>query len=49
MEFTLSYEPGKHLQMLAEVVRLIRVPGLCDKLTAATTPKMVLDLLDAEE
>ena len=42
-------EPGKHLQMLAEVVRLIRVPGLCDKLTAATTPKMVLDLLDAEE
>jgi mannitol/fructose-specific phosphotransferase system IIA component (Ntr-type) len=42
-------EPGRHLQMLAEVVRLIRVPGLCDKLTAATTPKMVLDLLDAEE
>ena len=42
-------EPGKHLQMLAEVVRLIRVPGLCDKLAAATTPKMVLDLLDAEE
>ncbi len=42
-------EPGKHLQMLAEVVRLIRVPGLCDKLTAATTPKMVLDLLDSEE
>ncbi len=42
-------EPGKHLQMLAEVVRLIRVPGLCDKLTAATTPKMILDLLDAEE
>ena len=42
-------EPGKHLQMLAEVVRLIRVPGLCEKLTEATTPKMVLDLLDAEE
>ena len=42
-------EPGKHLQMLAEVVRLIRVTGLCDKLAAATTPKMVLDLLDAEE
>ncbi len=42
-------EPGKHLQMLAEVVRLIRVPDLCDKLVAATTPKMVLDLLDSEE
>ncbi len=42
-------EPGKHLQMLAEVVRLIRVPDLCDKLVASTTPKMVLDLLDSEE
>ena len=42
-------EPGKHLQMLAEVVRLIRIPSLCEKLAAATTPKEVLDLLDAEE
>ena len=42
-------EPGRHLQMLAEVVRLIRVPGLCDQLAAAETPKAVLDLLDAEE
>jgi len=44
-----SAEPGRHLQMLAEVVRLIRVPGLCAKLAAAETPKAVLDLLDAEE
>ena len=42
-------EPGKHLQMLAEVVRLVRVPGLCAKLAEAATPKDVLDLLDAEE
>lgn len=42
-------EPGKHLQALAEVVRLIRVPGLCEKLAEATSAKMVLDILDAEE
>ena len=42
-------EPGKHLQMLAEVVRLVRIPGLCAKLSAAATPAEVLDLLDAEE
>ncbi len=42
-------EPGRHLQMLAEVVRLIRIPGLCAKLVSAETPKAVLDLLDAEE
>ena len=42
-------EPGRHLQMLAEVVRLIRVPGLCAKLAAAESPKALLDLLDAEE
>ena len=42
-------EPGKHLQMLAEVVRLVRIPGLCAKLAAAATPAEVLDLLDAEE
>ena len=42
-------EPGKHLQMLAEVVRLIRVPGLCAKLADASSPRDVLDILDAEE
>ena len=42
-------EPGKHLQMLAEVVRLVRIPGLCTKLATAATPAEVLNLLDAEE
>ena len=42
-------EPGKHLQMLAEVVRLIRVPGLCERLAGASSPREVLDILDAEE
>lgn len=42
-------EPGKHLQTLAEVVRLIRVPGFCERLENATDVKTVLDIIDGEE
>lgn len=42
-------EPGKHLQTLAEVVRLIRVPGFCERLENAPDAKTALDIIDDEE
>ncbi len=42
-------EPGRHLQALAEIMRLMRVPGFIGKLAEAKTPRALLDILDAEE
>ena len=42
-------EPSRHLQALAEIMRLMRVPGFIGKLTDAKSPKALLDILDAEE
>ncbi len=42
-------EPGPHIQALAEVVRLVRIPGFCRRLIEAPSAKAVLDIIDAEE
>lgn len=44
-----SSEPGRHLQALAEVVRLVRIPGLCDKIIAAPDAAAVLGILEKFE
>ncbi len=44
-----SSEPGRHLQALAEVMRLVRLPGFLEKLADAKSAKALLDILDAEE
>lgn len=42
-------DPGLHIQALAEVMRLIRMPGFIEKLAKAESAKALLDILDAEE
>ena len=42
-------QPGKHLQVLAEASRLIRVPGFCKRLASASSSKELLGCLDEEE
>jgi mannitol/fructose-specific phosphotransferase system IIA component (Ntr-type) len=42
-------DPGPHVQALAEVVRLIRAPGVFGRLVGAPSAKAVLDILDAAE
>lgn len=49
MLFASPDEPGKHLQALAEVMRLVRIPGVVDKLAESKDAKALLDYLDAEE
>jgi len=42
-------DPGPHIRALAEIARLVQMPGFCRKLTEAAEPAEVLQLLDAEE
>ena len=41
--------PGPHVQCLAEVARLLQVPGFYKRLVAASTTKDILDAISAEE
>jgi len=41
--------PGPHVQCLAEIARLLQVPGFYKRLLAATTAKEALDTIKAEE
>lgn len=41
--------PGPHVRALAEVVRLLRLPGFYNTLAAARTAKELLDAIDAAE
>lgn len=49
MIFAREDEPGPHVQALAEVMRLLRVPGFLERLAAAKDAKSLLDILDSEE
>ena len=42
-------EPGQHVQALAEIVRLIKLPGFKASLLNAATGREVLDIIDAAE
>ena len=42
-------EPGPHVQALAEVVRLLKLPGCYNTLVAARSAKALLDAIDAAE
>lgn len=42
-------EPGPHVQALAEVVRLLKLPGCYNTLVAACSAKALLDAIDAVE
>ena len=42
-------EPGPHVQALAEVVRLLKLPGCYNTLVAARSAKALLDAIDAVE
>ncbi len=42
-------EPGPHVQVLAEISRLLKIPEFYRTLCAATSPDAVLRLLEAEE
>lgn len=41
--------PGPHVQCLAEIARLLQVPGFYKRLLAADTPKAVIDAISNEE
>ncbi|NQT19411.1 MAG: PTS sugar transporter subunit IIA [Planctomycetes bacterium] len=41
--------PGPHVQCLAEIARLLQIPGFYKRLLAASSPKEVLDRIAAEE
>ncbi len=41
--------PGPHVQALAEISRLVRIPGFYRKAVEANTPAELLDILDTEE
>jgi fructose-specific phosphotransferase system IIA component len=41
--------PGPHVQCLAEIARLLQVPGFYRRLLATTTPKETLDAIRSEE
>ena len=41
--------PGPHVQCLAEIARLLQIPGFYKRLLAASSPKEVLDAIAAEE
>lgn len=42
-------QPGPHIAALAEIGRLVRLPGLYEKLMGAGTAREVLDIIDGEE
>ena len=44
-----SDRPGLHVRALAEISRLIHVPGFYRKAVAASTPAGLLDIIDSEE
>jgi len=41
--------PGPHVECLAEIARLLQVPGLCGRLRSARTPAAALAVIKAEE
>ena len=41
--------PGPHVECLAEIARLLQVPGLCDRLRSARTPAEALAAIKAAE
>ena len=41
--------PGPHVQCLAEIARLLQVPGFYKRLLEARTPKEVLEIIRTEE
>jgi PTS system fructose-specific IIC component len=41
--------PGPHVAALAEIARLLQVPGLCHRLTQAKTPRELIDIIAREE
>ena len=42
-------DPGPHVRALAEIARLVQMPGFYRKLIEVGTPREVLEILDAEE
>jgi mannitol/fructose-specific phosphotransferase system IIA component (Ntr-type) len=42
-------QPGRHVQALAEVVRLLKLPDFSRTLLRATTPQALLDMIAAAE
>jgi mannitol/fructose-specific phosphotransferase system IIA component (Ntr-type) len=42
-------DPGPHIQALAEISRLLLVPGFYRKISEAKTAQEILDIIDAEE
>ena len=44
-----SDEPGPHIQALAEISRLLRVPGFYRKVVEAGSARQIMELLESEE
>ena len=44
-----SDQPGLHVRVLAEVSRIVQVPGFYRKAVKASTPAELLDIIDSEE
>lgn len=42
-------EPGPHIQALAEISRLLLIPGFYRKITEAGSPREIMEILSAEE
>ena len=42
-------KPGPHVQALAQIATLFKVPGFIEKLIAANSPRELQDILVAEE
>jgi mannitol/fructose-specific phosphotransferase system IIA component (Ntr-type) len=42
-------QPGPHVRALAEVGRLVQIPGFCAKVVQAKTPAELLRIIESEE
>ncbi|MDK2856990.1 MAG: hypothetical protein PWQ29_604 [Verrucomicrobiota bacterium] len=42
-------DPGPHIQALAEISRLLMIPGFYRKIIEAKTAREILDIIDSEE
>jgi mannitol/fructose-specific phosphotransferase system IIA component (Ntr-type) len=49
MLLSTNNDPGPHIQALAEISRLLLIPGFYRKITEARTAREILDIIESEE
>lgn len=49
MLLSTNNDPGPHIQALAEISRLLLIPGFYRKITEVQTAREILDIIEAEE